>query len=91
MADLTAAVATSRLDGLRAIRDDLAASMLTADVPVKAQLASVLSKVMADIEAIEKSTPEVSESDRIRADLAAGLASADVVALAGRRRKSRAS
>jgi hypothetical protein len=45
---------------------------------------------MADIELIESGNPEESESERIARELADGLADAEVVPLAGRRRKQSA-
>ena len=80
----------SRLEELRDIRDQLKAALGEAPVAVKAQVAGQLMKVLAEIEALESASPEVSESDSIRAELAAGLAESGVVELASRRRKPKA-
>ncbi len=82
--------AKGRLPGLIAMRDTLAAAMDAAEPQVQAQLAAQLGKVLEQIEVLQLQRPEVSESNDIAADLAAGLADANVVQLAGRGRKPRA-
>lgn len=81
---------SDRLDRLKTIRDQLTTALGEAEPAVMAQLAGQLSKVLEQIDAIESLVPEESESDDIKRGLAAGLAEAEVVQLAGRRRKPRA-
>jgi hypothetical protein len=82
-------VVASHVAGLRAMRDKLAGDMDEAPPAVVAQIAGQLRIVLAELATLEAATPEVSASDVIARDLAAGLAEAKVVPIAGRGRKRR--
>lgn len=82
-------VAASHLKGLQAMRDKLAGDMDQAPPAVVAQIAGQLRIVLAELAVLEAATPEVSASDVIARDLAAGLADAKIVPIAGRGRKRR--
>jgi len=64
---ITAAVKVSRLAGLEAMRDKLAADMDIAEAAVVAQIAGRLQAVLSEIDEVVKATPpEVSKLDELR-------------------------
>ena len=83
------AVTVSHLDGLRAMRDKLAADMDAAEPSVVAQISGRLQAVLDRIADLERAAPpEVSKVDELAAKRKAGV-SADPRTSSGRRRNVR--